>query len=169
VISSGLSPSQIYSVNLDPATGNVASTQGSPYWGDYAMAGPFWLTGDQSLLFTAAGTYFNNGNLNYIGTFSLPSGVLAMSHSSVTQEAVVLPGNGAYIGWSSTAYPAAYKRFTGSLLFPAADVPLPLVAGMQSYGLAIFHTANGSRHVLVVQTGTNQTNGVGAQYFVILR
>jgi hypothetical protein len=44
-----------------------------------------------------------------------------------------------------------YKRFTGSLLFPAADVPLPMIGGQQSYGLQIFRNSTGG-HVAPVQT-----------------
>jgi hypothetical protein len=169
VASSGLSPTQTYSFNLD-SSGNVTGTSGSPYWGNYPMGTPFWLSGDQSLLFTAAGTYFKTSDISYVGTFGLGVPIQSMSHSSVTQEAAVLPkvlDSGYYYG-NQTQYPAAYKRFTGSLLFPAPDVPLPMVGGQQSYGLNIFHTSTGA-HVMVVQTGTSQVNGNGALYFLILR
>ena len=164
VIASGLSPAEIYHIDLDPSSGNTVGSGQAPYWGDYPMAAPLWLSGDQSLLFTAAGTYFSTANLAYVGTFS--TSVLSMSHSLVTQEAAVLPSSS--IWGSPTQYPSAYKRFTGSLLFPAADVPLPLLGGQQSYGLQIFHNSTGG-HVMVVQTGTSQANGAGANYFVIVR
>src|SRR5580704_4644129 len=100
------------------------------------MSGPFWLAGDQSLLFTASGTYFSTATLSYVGTFSETSAVISMSHSSTAQEAVVLIEAGAsYL--NNQAYSASYQRFTGSLLFAAPDVPLPLIAGVQSYGLDI--------------------------------
>jgi hypothetical protein len=38
----------------------------------------------------------------------------------------------------------------------------------QSYGLAMFHSSNG-KHVMIVQTGTSQPNGAGAQYYALLR
>jgi len=93
-----------------------------------------------------------------------------MSHSSTLQEAVVLPAisGSSYYYAPPTQYPASYKRFTGSLLFPAADVPMPLVGAVQSYGIAIFHDSSG-KHVLLVQTGTSQVNGSGALYFLIVR
>jgi hypothetical protein len=157
-ISEGLSPSQIYAATVDPLTGLLGSSSGSPYWGDYGMSDPFWLSADQSLLFTASGTYFKTADLTYVGKFGVS--VLSLSHSSTAQEAVVLENNG--------SYPSVYKRFTGSLLFPANDVPLPTVGGQQTYGLNIFHAADDS-HVLVVQTGSAQRNAIGAQYFLILR
>jgi hypothetical protein len=170
VIASGLSPSEIYDIVLDPSTGNIVSSGQAPYWGDYNMFAPFWLSGDQSLLFTAAGTYFSTSNLSYVGTFNLGGAVQSMSHSSALQEAVVLPAitGSPYYNATPTQYPASYKRFTGSLLFPAADVPLPLLGGSQSYGIQVFHNSAG-KHVMVVQTGTSQANGNGALYFLIVR
>ena len=93
-----------------------------------------------------------------------------MSHSATLQEAIVLPAiNGSpYYSSPPVHYPAAYKHFTGPLLFPAADVPLPLVGGMQSYGIAIFHDS-ADKHVMLVQTGTSEVNGIGALYFLIVR
>ena len=59
-----------------------------------------------------------------------------MSHSSTAQEAVVLVESGqTYL--SNLAYSPSYQRFTGSLLFAAPDVPLPLIAGVQSYGRGV--------------------------------
>jgi hypothetical protein len=43
-----------------------------------------------------------------------------------------------------------------------------MVAGVQSYGLAMFHSSSG-KHVMIVQTGTSQPNGAGAQYYALLR
>jgi hypothetical protein len=173
VMTIGLSPSEIYDITLDPTTGNVTGNGQAPYWGDYPMMLPFWLAGDQSLLFTSTGTYFATSDLHYVGTFNLGGAVLSMSHSSTAQEAAVLPviNSSPYYYYAfdpGTQYPAAYKRFTGSLLFPAPDVPLPLVGGLQSYGISIFHDS-ADRHVMLVQTGTSQVNGVGAQYFLIVR
>ncbi|MBV8806870.1 MAG: PKD domain-containing protein [Sinobacteraceae bacterium] len=169
VIASGLSPSEIYDITLDPSTGNDTGYGQAPYWGDYPMFAPFWLSGDQSLLFTAAGNYFQASNLQYVGTFNLGE-IQWMSHSATAAEAVVLPAisSSPYYYSTPSQYPASYKRFTGPLLFPAADVPLPLVGGVQSYGIAIFHDAS-DRHVMLVQTGTSQVNGPAAQYFLIVR
>jgi hypothetical protein len=65
-------------------------------------------------------------------------------------------------------YQSTYKRYTGSLLFPANDVNLPLIGGAQSYGLAIFHRSDDTR-AIVVQVGSNVVNGSGLQYFLIAR
>lgn len=75
---------------------------------------------------------------------------------------------GYYYTQQPTQYPAAYKRYTGSLLFAANDVALPTVGGAQSYGLAIFHAAD-DRKVMVVQTGSNLPQTSGLQYYLLLR
>jgi len=53
------------------ATGLLGTSQGSPYWGDYAMGAPFWLSADQTLLFTSAGSYFRTSDLTYAGTLEV--------------------------------------------------------------------------------------------------
>lgn len=127
-----------------------------------------WLSSNESLLFTAAGTYFKTSGLTYAGTLGTDySPVLSVSDDAATAEAVALvqvqnPTSGSY------AYPSSYLLYTTALLFPQGSMPLPVVAGMQSYGLAMFHSSTG-KHVMVVQTGTGQPNGTGAQYFALLR
>lgn len=166
LLSQGLSPAQTYAVSMD-ASGNLTSSTGSPYWGNYSMSAPFWLSGDQGLLFTSSGTYFKTADLTYQGTFGITGSLLSMSHSATAQEATLLVGTSGGYGQPMT-YPSAYKRYTGSLLFPAADVPLPTIGLLQSYGLNIFHASNDS-HVMVVQTGSSSSNASGAQYFLIDR
>lgn len=164
-ISLGLSPSQIYGYTVDPATGQLGTSQGSPYWGDYAMDAPFWLSADQTLLFTAAGTYFRTSDLTYAGT--LGSAVVSVSHSSTAQEAVALaPTSPSYS--ATLTYPSVYKRYTGSLLFPAADVPLPSVYGIATYGRQIFHAAD-DKLVMLVQTGSAQSDASGLQFYLLKR
>lgn|GEM_PF-1083469 len=164
VLSLGLSPAQIYSVSLDN-TGALTGNKGSPYWGDYNMTAPLWLSSDQSLLFTGSGTYFNTADLTYAGT--LGTSVLSLSHLSSAQELVALANTSTSYSYPPvTIYPSVYKRYTGSLLYPSADVNLPLVANQQSYGLDIYHAPDAS-HVLVVQTGSNTANAAGVQYYVI--
>lgn len=127
-----------------------------------------WLSSDEGLLFTAAGAYFKTNGLAYAGTLGtsyLP--VLSVSDDVATGEAVALvevqnPTDGSY------AYPSSYLLYTSALLFPQGSMPLPVVAGLQSYGLAMFHSSTG-KHVMVVQTGTGQPNGTGAQYFALQR
>lgn len=155
----GLSPGDIVAHKLD--AGGLVTGAGidSPYHGDYPMGDVFWLSSDQSLLFTSAGTYFQAETLRYQGTLGVY--VRSMSHSMAAQEAVALSAEGG-------ALPSAYKRYTGSLLFPTDDVPLPTVSGAQAYGLQIFH-GPGGRIVLLAQTGSAQEDAASLRYHLLVR
>jgi hypothetical protein len=168
VVSAGLSPVQTYSVALDPTTGQVTGTTGSPYWGTYGMGAPMWLSTDETLLFTAAGTYFSTNGLTYLGTLGLTSPLLSVSDDTSSSEAIALLEVESAPYSLTYTYPSSYQLFTGALLFPQGSLPLPMVAGLQSYGLVLFHSSSG-KHVMVVQTGTSQPSGAGAQYYALLR
>jgi PKD domain len=133
--------------------------------GDYSMVNPLWLSTDESLLFTARGNYFKASDLQYVGT--LGGNVFSVSHSATAAEAVAVANNATY-GGSATQYPEVLKRFTGSLLFPAGDIRLPMIGGSQAYGLAVFHASDDKR-VAVVQTGSNEVQASGVQYFLVVR
>lgn len=168
-VSSGLSPVQVYGYAVDPATGLVGAATGSPYWGDYAMNAPFWLSRDQSMLFTGSGTYFRTADLTYAGT--LGTQVLSVSQSAGGAETVAFESSSDY-PYASDAlvytYPSALRRHTGALLFRAADVPLPKVHGQDAYGLRVFHDA-GDRRVMLVQTGSARSDATGVAHYLIRR
>ncbi|HEX6363283.1 MAG TPA: hypothetical protein VFZ93_10025, partial [Albitalea sp.] len=169
-VAQGLSPSDISHFTFDPATYQVLAAGDSPYHGDYPISAPLYLTGNQDLLFTANGRFFRTDTLRYAGALSGVTHMLGFSHSASAEEALVLQGGPSRSNtWPfPPSYPAAYKRFTGSLLLPAADVALPLIAGAQSYGLRVFHSAAG-RHVVLVQTGSDEPLAAGVQYHVMAR
>ncbi|MFG6464558.1 PKD domain-containing protein [Roseateles sp. DXS20W] len=129
---------------------------------NYSASSPMWLSGDESLLFTSGGSYFRVSDLQYLGT--LGTAALSVSHSATDVEAVAVTTNGT----NTSQYAEVLKRFTGSLLFPAGDIRLPVINGAQSYGLAVFH-ASDDRRVAVVQTGSNEIQASGVQYFLIVR
>jgi hypothetical protein len=160
-IAQGLSPSDISYFTFDPATIRITASGDSPYHGDYPIRAPLFLSGNQDLVFTGYGNFFRTDTLAYAGTLSGVTSLQSLHHSASAAEVLALQGNG-------TIYPASYKRFTGSLLLPEADLALPLVGGDQSYGIGIFHSGNDS-HVVLVQTVTNQPRGAGARYYVITR
>ena len=168
VLSEGLSPAQIYSVTLNAGTGQITGSKGSPYWGNYAMSAPMWLSTDESLLFTSSGTYFSTNGITYAGTLSPTGPIISVSDDSAISEVVALVEveTGPYTFVYN--YPAAYNLYSGITLSPQGTVPLPLLAGVQSYGIAMFHASN-DKHVMVVQTGSNQPNAAGLQYFAIQR
>ena len=163
----GLSPQQMFSVALNSGTGQITSTTGSPYWGNYAMNAPFWLSSDETLVFTASGTYFNTSGITYSGTLGLTATALTIDDDVATGETIALTGV-ATQNYGVYNFPSSYLLYSGVTPLPQGSVPLPLIAGVQSYGLALFHDSTG-KHVMVLQTGSNQPNVAGVQYFAILR
>ena len=164
----GLSPSDISYFTFDRDTSQVTGSGESPYHGDYGINAPLYLSGDQGLVFTWYGTFFNTSDLRYAGQLVGASAMQSFSHSSAQAEALVLQSLGSSTWPYTGSYPPSYKRFTGSLLLPDTDLPLPLIGGSQSYGIKIFHSGSGA-HVVLVQTGTDQELGAGANYYVIVR
>ena len=63
----GLSPSDISYFTFDRDSSQVTASGDSPYHGDFPMTSPLYLSGDQGLVFTAFGNYFNTGDLRYAG------------------------------------------------------------------------------------------------------
>lgn len=171
-LSEGLSPVDISYFTLD-ANGAVASSGDSPYHGDYAMSGPLFLSAREDLVFTGQGTYFRTDNLRYVGKLAMTGMVASLSHSATADEAIAMGSSGTWAynngnyGYQYT-YEAAYHRFTGALLFTGNDVALPVIGGNQSYGIAIFHSAN-DNHVALVQTGGAASATTGLKYYVVLR
>lgn len=172
VMSNGLSPSDINYFEVDPASGALVRTGDSPYHGDYAMNLPFYLTGNEDLLFTSSGTFFRTDTLQYAGRLSMNDPLLSMSHSSSADEAIVLSNSyspqGSYSYNGTLTYKASYQRFAGALFLPDTDIALPQVNGQQSYGINIFHSAN-DNHVVLVQTGSDQQNASGIRYYLVTR
>jgi hypothetical protein len=164
----GLSPADISYFSFDPGNHNVLTAGDSPYHGDYVLGQDFYLSGNQDLLFTSSGTYFNTETLRYAGTLFTSGSMLHMTHSSTADEALVLQrtftGNYPY----TSVYQSFYRRFWGALFYEDANIPLPLVGGGQSYGLKIFHSANDD-HVVLVQTGSAEELAPGAAYHLIVR
>lgn len=172
VVSEGLSPVDIDYFALD-ANGVVSAVGDSPYHGDYAISGPLFLSAKEDLVFTGAGTYFRTDTLKYAGKLAMTGNVLSLSHSAAADEALVMGGsgtsyysNGSYI--YQYTYEPSYHRFSGPLLFPGSDVTLPVIGGNQSYGVAVFHSAN-DNHVALVQTGSGVSGTAGLKYYVVLR
>lgn len=156
----GLSPADIHYFSIDPASGGVTSLGDSPYHGDYWMSIPLFLSESEDLLFTGAGNYFYTSNLRYAGSFSLDQGLISLSNSAAKDETLV-------IARSYEGYPKNYRRFTGALLFADGVIDFPVIEGKQSYGIKLWHSADG-RRLALVQTGSAQQNGPGVKYYVIV-
>jgi hypothetical protein len=172
VVSEGLSPVDIDYFTLD-AKGAVSAVGDSPYHGDYAMSGPLFLSAGEDLVFTGQGTYFRTDTLAYAGKLGMTGTIASMTHSATADEALAMGSTGDYIYVNNNyvyryTYRASYQRFTGPLLFADTDVALPVIGGAQSYGVAIFHSAN-DNHVALVQTGSAVSGTAGVKYYVVLR
>lgn len=172
VSSTGVSPIDISYFTINPASGALVSVGDSPYHGGYSMGSPFFLSANEDLLFVAEGHFYRTDTLRYAGRLSMSGRILSMSHSSVSDEALVLTTmspvdyNGAYTG--TLTYPSSYQRFRGALFLPDADIALPLIGGEQSYGLGIYHSTS-NHHVALVQTGSASKDAAGIKYYLVTR
>lgn len=169
IMSSGLSPSDVSFFEIDPASGAVIRAQDSPYHGSYNMNAPFYLSGNEDLLFMPSGVYFRTDTLEFAGQLPL-NNILSMSHSSSADEAIILTSTTTMEGGYSSVptYLPSYRRYVGGLFLREADIALPLIDGQQSYGVNIFHSAN-DNHVTLVQTGSALRNANGIKYYLVTR
>lgn len=168
-MTNGLSPVDISFFTIDPKANKVLSSGDSPYHGDFDMYAPLYLSDSEDLVFTSSGTYFQASTLKYGGRLVLNSGrIVSLSNSLAMDETLAFVATGGSYPDYSYSYPSTYKRYTGALFLPAADLPLPVIGGQQSFGLSIFHSATG-HHIALVQTGSAVQNAAGVQYFVTYR
>jgi hypothetical protein len=168
VMSQGLSPADLNFFTIDPATNDVIDSGDSPYHGDYSMSTPLYLSETEDLLFTSTGNIFNTSNLRYAGVLSIPSGetIISLSNSAAKDETVVLAGKYDYFTSSAATLPAKYQIYNSPLFFAAGTGNLPVLEGKQSYGVKIWHSANG-RRVVLVQQGSAVPKAAGVKYFVM--
>lgn len=162
------SQSEVRYFDLDPVTGKVTKSGTSPYASSYIYGAPLFLTENEDLLFTALGSIVRTDTFQYVGKLSFTGTLTSLSHSSASEETLALvstPGT-----WPDyrPVYAANYKRYLGGLFTPDADLALPLVGGLQSYGINIFHSSSG-KHIALVQTGSATQFGTGVAYYVVTR
>ncbi|MDY0745757.1 PKD domain-containing protein [Paucibacter sp. R3-3] len=127
---------------------------------------PLVMSEDETLVFAASGLVYDTASQSPIAslfdTNSQHLQVQSLSYWGPARETFVIaqsPG--------ATDWPASYERFTGAAFIPAADVPLPLVNGAQSYGIQVFHSAVGVP-VALVQTGSASKSATsGVSYFLV--
>jgi hypothetical protein len=171
VMSSGLSPGDVSYFEIDRTSGAVTRASDSPYHGDYVMGAPFFLSGNEDLLFMPSGVYFRTDTLQFAGQLPL-NNILSMSHSATADEAIILTAtstpDGGYSYTSTLTYLPSYRRYVGGLFLREADIQLPVIDGKQSYGINIFHSAN-DNHITLVQTGSALKNQNGNLYYLVTR
>jgi hypothetical protein len=154
------------------ANGAVTSVNQAPYYSNYSVYPPLFLSASEDLVFNSAGTYFRADTLTYVGTLNVNS-ITSFSHSASADEAIatLAPKSYDYSGNGPSVliltYESSYRRFTGSLFFADASIALPVIGGSQSYGVAVYHGAN-DNHVALVQTGGAASNAANLKYYVVV-
>lgn len=169
-VAEGLSPTDLSYFTVDALTGALVAGGDSPYHGDFPISGPLFLNASQDIVFTGAGTYFFSAGLTHAGTLSnLPGQIRSLTHSAEQDELLVV---GSAIDYSSFPFDevlaATYSRYTSALFSSQGTLAFPMLAGAQSFGIAIFHSNTGN-HVMLVQTGSEKFRGAGASYHVVYR
>jgi len=120
---------------------------------------PILLSEDQSLYLSGDGVLYDTLSRTQIAALTGHS--LNFSLSPAADEMISIA--------QASDWPAFYSRFAGPTFQPAADVPLPMVNGLQSYGIQVFHSATGVP-VVLVQTGTaSKSASTGVNYHLITR
>jgi hypothetical protein len=160
-MATGLSPEDLNWFSFDPSQSLVTGAGGTGQAWQYSTGLPVWMAGDDSVVFTASGTYFRTDTYAYAGRLDGITSMFSFSHSAHDQEALVLTGA------AGGAWPTSYQRFTGAFLFPDTPVTLPLVGGQQAYGLQVYHSASDA-HVVLVQTGSNGVDGHSVTGYALL-
>lgn len=156
------------SVSLD-ASGAVTSATRIP--ASSSVPGtPMFLSANEELIITGAGRYFSTDTLSLVGSLNINS-ISSLSHSATADELIAVRSergyetvNGSYRSFD--AYEPRYYRFTGYPFVAQSNTVMPVVGGLQSYGIAIFHAGNND-HVAVVQTGGDKSTSAGVKYYVV--
>lgn len=153
--------------DIDAASGKVSKSGTSPY-SNYSYGTQLFLSENEDLVFTNAGTFYRTDTLAYAGRLVYTGTMGSLSHSSAAEETLItLTTQGNWPDYGIT-YPASYKRFVGALFLADTDLALPTIGGLQSYGVNVFHSGSG-KHIALVQTGTAAKFGAGASYYVLTR
>ncbi len=152
--------------DIHAASGKVTAT-GAGSSNNY-IGTQLYLAESEDLVFTSNGTYFRTDTLDYAGKLVFTDSMSSLSNSAAAEETLVMTTTQS--GWPDYAptYATTYKRFVGGLFLADTDLALPTIGGAQSYGLNIFHSANG-KHIALVQTGTSAKFGPGVSYYVLTR
>lgn len=159
------SSSSINYIDINATTGKVGNNS-SAYSYDYING--LYLSENEDLLFTSTGSYFRTDTMQSAGKLSYTGFMQSLSHSSQMEETLIMSSTEGYYPSYNRVYQSSYKRYVGALFLPDTDLTLPLIAGEQSYGMQIYHSATG-KQIALVQTVSNQQNGSGAKYYVIAR
>ena len=152
----GLSPAQIY--RWDLSSGAAAYKWGSPYWGNYSMSAPLWLSADGARVFTGSGTAFRTSSVQaqdlvYGGTLSGVSQVKWLDASAT--EVAAIPAPTPYSYPPNPTADTTVELFNTDYLGHTDRIALPMwIAGSNAFvahGRFVFHRSGGSGRLVIVQ------------------
>jgi hypothetical protein len=155
-VTSGLSPAQIY--RYDFSGGAAVEKWGSPYWGNYAMTAPLWISPDGARLFTGSGTVFRTSSVQgqdmlYGGALSGMTSVQALDVSA-SEIAAIAAVNQYYYG-SNPPTDTAVELYNTDYLGHTNRITLPNwqvgSAAYATHGRYVFYSADGSHKYVIVQ------------------
>jgi hypothetical protein len=154
--------------DIDAATGKVNKSGNSSYSNYSSIGTQLFLSENEDLVFTNVGTFYRTDTLAYAGKLVYTGTMNSLSNSSSADETLLmLTTQGSWPDYA-VSYSASYKRYVGALFLADTDLTLPTIGGLQSYGINIFHSANG-KQVALVQTGSSTKFGAGTAYYVLTR
>ncbi len=146
---------------FDVSTGPITNETNDPYWGDYAMCAPTWLSPDQSRIYTGCATAFRTAvtkgfELTYYSTFAGLDQILSLSTSSALNTIAVIPAI------SSFGYPVTInsndneiRLYTNDNQTPSGHMLMPdfQVNGTayQAHGKQLFFNSSSSDLYVVMQ------------------
>ena len=113
----------------DVSTGPITSQTNDPYWGDYPICGPTWLSPDDTRIYTACSTVFRASNtsaveMTYASTLQGLTNVQSVASSASLNLVAAIPSVVYYLASTSPSdneiwlYTNDYLNPTGHMLMP---------------------------------------------------
>jgi len=160
----GLSPDDIYRIELNSDGSPQGTSKDSPYHGDHSMCENIWISEDGKRLFTACGNIFRSSSVDaqdmvYNGSFSRSRRIVGLTHFLKEKRVIVLGTETDLWGQWKASNVVIYDY---DLLNPLASFPMPDVqVGGRTFtatGKAIFHREDNNTYFIVVKV--NESAGL---------
>ncbi|MBI5207835.1 MAG: hypothetical protein HY934_08600 [Candidatus Firestonebacteria bacterium] len=151
----GLSPSDIEKYSIE--NGTAEYLYDSPYHGDYEMGGNLWISEDGLRIFTRAGNVFRsseikNQDMTYNGSLSELKFIEHLSHSSLSNKVIVIPG---IPWWDENNQDTELQIYDYDFLSFEKSIKLPSFFAKNNFylghGKFVFFNSNGSKYFIVIQ------------------
>jgi chitinase len=160
----GYSPGQIY--RYDFSGGAAVEMWSSPYWGDYGMTPPLWISRAGNLLFTGACSAYRTSSVQakdllYGGSLSGMGSVRSLD-SSATEVAAIEDASANFGGMVVMPPDTMVEVFSLPYLAPLPPITLPRweINGVSydAHGRFVFYSADGTKKYVIVQA--DSTSGL---------